>query len=39
LKTAALEHYALIAESDVAKRHADPSWRGFVEPLSYGKDH
>ena len=33
---ASLEHYGLVADGDLAARHADPAWQGFVEPLSYG---
>ena len=29
-------HYALVRADEVAKRHKDSSWHGFVEPLSYG---
>jgi SIR2-like domain/NACHT domain len=36
MKTAALEHYAIVRETDVSKRNADPSWQGFVSPVSYG---
>jgi len=39
MKNAALEHYALVTEGEVAARHADPSWHGFVEPISYGMSH
>jgi hypothetical protein len=39
MKTAAPEHYALVADGDLAARHADPAWRGFVEPLGYGAAH
>jgi len=34
---AAPAHYALVVDSDVAAREADPSWQGFVEPIGYGK--
>jgi hypothetical protein len=37
MKTAAPQHYALVTNADVAARHADPTWRGFVEPLGYGE--
>ncbi len=36
---AAPEHYALVADGDVAARHSDTNWHGFVEPLGYGKTH
>jgi SIR2-like domain len=39
MKTAPLEHYALVNEAEIAAREADPSWHGFVSPLSYGKTH
>uniref|UniRef100_Q01YL7 Putative signal transduction protein with Nacht domain n=1 Tax=Solibacter usitatus (strain Ellin6076) TaxID=234267 RepID=Q01YL7_SOLUE len=39
LKTAAPEHFALVTDAEVALRHKDPTWLGFVEPLSYGSDH
>lgn len=32
-------HYALVKASDVSSRHADPAWKGFVEPLSYGDSY
>lgn len=38
MKTAAPQHYALVTNAEVAKRHADPAWRGFVEPIGYGKN-
>ena len=37
MKTAAPQHYALVLNSEVAIRHADPSWHGFVEPIGYGE--
>lgn len=30
------QHYALVTDQQYAIRHADESWHGFVEPLSYG---
>jgi len=30
------QHFALVTEEEVRTRSADPSWHGFVEPLSYG---
>jgi hypothetical protein len=39
IKIAALQHYALVSEDDVAKRHADSTWHGFVDPISYGASH
>jgi SIR2-like protein/NACHT domain-containing protein len=38
LKTATPQHYALVSAAEEAKRHADPSWHGFVEPISYGAE-
>lgn len=35
----ALQHYALVRNDEVDRRFADPSWRGFVEPIGYGPDH
>jgi SIR2-like protein/NACHT domain-containing protein len=37
MKTAAPQHYAVVTNSEVAARHADPAWRGFVEPIGYGE--
>ena len=39
MKTAAPQHYALVSRGELGDRHADPSWHGFVEPVSYGTDH
>ncbi len=39
LGSAAPEHAALVLESEVARRDADENWRGFIEPLSYGRRH
>ena len=39
MKSAAPEHYALVSDREMAARHADAAWRGFVEPLSYGASH
>lgn len=33
------QHIALTVEDDVSLRHSDPTWVGFVEPLSFGKAH
>jgi hypothetical protein len=38
LKTAAPQHYAIVSAAEEAKRHADPAWHGFVEPISYGAE-
>ncbi len=39
MKTATLDHYALVSDSEVATRNADPAWQGFVEPVGYGAKH
>ncbi len=39
MEIAALEHYALVSNGEMAHRHADPAWLGFVEPIGYGEDH
>lgn len=39
MKTATPQHYALVSDSEMAERHADPTWHGFVEPISYGIGH
>lgn len=39
IKTGAPQHYALVREDEVAARHADQTWHGFVEPVSYGAGH
>jgi hypothetical protein len=39
VRTGAPQHYALVGASDLERRHADNSWHGFVEPLSYGASH
>lgn len=39
MKTAAPQHYALVTNAEVARRHADPAWLGFVEPIGYGENH
>jgi hypothetical protein len=39
LVTSTPQHYALVLDSEVAARHADPAWHGFVEPLGYGATH
>jgi hypothetical protein len=36
LKTAALEHFALVRNADLPARESDQSWQGFVEPIGYG---
>jgi len=39
MKTATPQHYALVCNGEMTDRHADPTWHGFVEPLSYGSAH
>ncbi|MHB8271932.1 SIR2 family protein [Bradyrhizobium sp.] len=39
LKAATPQHYALVSEQDVAIRHTDSAWHGFVDPLDYGPNH
>ncbi|WP_156029630.1 SIR2 family protein [Ancylobacter sp. FA202] len=39
LGASAPQHYALVQQSEVASRLVDPSWHGFVEPLSHGETH
>ncbi|MEW5928216.1 MAG: SIR2 family protein [Gemmatimonadota bacterium] len=39
MKTAAPQHYALVSDGEMAERHADVTWHGFVEPISYGEHH
>src|ERR1700730_9027385 len=39
MKTATPQHYALVREDQLATRHADPAWHGFVEPISLHGDH
>ncbi|PHK08502.1 NACHT domain-containing protein, partial [Nostoc linckia] len=36
---AAPMHYALVHESEVHTRLAEPAWQGFVEPISYGSNY
>lgn len=39
LKALVPQHIALIRENELDKRNVDPSWLGFVEPVSFGKTH
>lgn len=39
LGTAFPQHYALVNEAELEGRHADVSWHGFVDPISYGEKH
>lgn len=36
MKAAAPQHYALVEEKEVARRRADKTWQGYVDPISYG---
>jgi hypothetical protein len=36
---AILKHYALVRTGEVAERHQDPLWHGFVDPIGYGDRH
>lgn len=39
LKALTPQHIALTREDDVSRRNIDPTWSGFVEPVSFGKEH
>ncbi|MFZ2163100.1 MAG: SIR2 family protein [Sideroxyarcus sp.] len=39
MKAATPQHFALVSDGDFAARHADPTWHGFVDPISYGSKH
>lgn len=39
LRGAIDEHYALVTNSQVPQRDADPKWSGFVEPLGFGPEY
>jgi hypothetical protein len=39
MKAATPQHYSLVRASDLAKRATDPTWHGFVDPISYGMHH
>ncbi|AXO87756.1 histidine kinase [Pseudomonas parafulva] len=39
MQSSAPQHYALVTDDQYPVRHADESWHGFVEPLSYGSKH
>lgn len=34
-----LQHYALVNDAQIVERHADETWHGFVDPISYGEAH
>ncbi|SCY92993.1 NACHT domain-containing protein [Pseudomonas sp. NFACC37-1] len=34
-----LQHYALISEKQFKDKSQDPTWHGFVDPLSYGDNY
>ncbi len=36
---AGLQHYALVANADVAARERDPLWEGVINPIGYGNAH
>ena len=38
IKGASPLHYSLVRQSELSKRLGDPSWQGFVEPISYGEE-
>jgi hypothetical protein len=37
MPSGALQHFALVTNHELSKRHADSSWHGFVEPIPYGE--
>lgn len=39
ISAAQLQHFALVRENEVAERNADPTWHGFIEPISYGLNY
>jgi hypothetical protein len=39
LRDAGLQHYALLRNDQVAQKHADTLWHGFVEPIGYGNTY
>lgn len=39
MNASSLQHYALVNEKQLIERHADPTWHGFVDPISYGELH
>jgi tetratricopeptide (TPR) repeat protein len=39
MKTAPLDHFALVTDGEVARRDADTNWHGFVDPIGYGAKH
>ncbi len=39
LPGSSLQHYVLVEDGDLARRHGDKAWHGFAEPLSYGTGH
>ena len=38
ISAAQLQHYALVPTPEIAARHRDQSWHGFVEPVGYGEN-
>lgn len=39
MKAATPQHFALVSDEDLQKRHSDTSWVGFIEPIAFGKSH
>lgn len=39
MPAAAKLHYGLVKADEMAARHADSNWHGFLEPLSYGEQY
>jgi hypothetical protein len=39
LQGASLQHYALVRNDEVAKKHADELWHGFIDPIGYGPSY
>jgi hypothetical protein len=39
LQGAGLQHFALVRDDEVSKRHADELWQGFIGPIGYGASH
>lgn len=37
--TGALKHHALVRNGDVAERHEDKLWHGFIDPIGYGDNY
>jgi hypothetical protein len=39
LRGASLQHYALVRNEEVVKKHADQLWHGFIDPIGYGPQY